>query len=98
MDVSLKRRSRERSIAEDLARELHRLLGPHAPEALAENSDVVCDAFSRIFDQHGIVNESSGARILGYVPKVLAQLNFKHAELHRQIDAAIRHVPAGRYG
>jgi hypothetical protein len=90
MDVSLKRRARERGIAEYIARELHCLLGPHAPESLAENSDIVCETFSRIFDQHGIVNEAAGARILAYVPVELARLNFKFAEFDRQLNAAIR--------
>jgi hypothetical protein len=90
MDFNLKRRARERGIAEDLARELHRLLGPHSPQALAEHSDVVCETFGRIFDRHGIVNESAGARILSYVPVELARLNFKFAEFNRQLDAAIR--------
>jgi hypothetical protein len=90
MDFNLKRRARERGIAEDLARELHRLLGPHSPQALAEHSDVVCETFARIFDQHGVVAESSGARILSFVPAELARLNFKYAELDRQLTAAIR--------
>jgi hypothetical protein len=90
MDVNLKRRARERGIAEAVARELHRMLGPHSPESLAENSDVVCDTFSRVFDRHGIVNESSGARILGYVPKYLAALNQDFDALNRKLDAAMR--------
>jgi hypothetical protein len=95
--MDLKRRSRERAIASEIAHKIYRALGPAMPEALVGgNRDVVCGIFADVFDSHGVVSEASGGRILEFVPKVLASLNLKYAELHRQIDAAIRHrQPAG---
>jgi hypothetical protein len=90
MDLNFKRRSRERAIASEIANELYHALGPAMPEALAENRDVVCETFARVFDRHGIVTEASGSRILAYVPKVLADLNLKFAELKSRLDAAVR--------
>jgi hypothetical protein len=81
---------RERRIAEEIASELHRVLGPIMPESLAEHRDVVCEVFDRLFDRHGIVAEAAGARILAHVPKVLARLNQSFAELNRRLDAAVR--------
>ena len=95
MDIRL--RARERRIAEEIARELHRALGPHAPEALAENSDVVCGIFSAAFDEHRVVSESSGARILAYVPAELARLNQSFADLNLKLDAAIRSRSRGSF-
>ncbi len=82
--------ARERRVAEEIASELHRVLGPTMPEALAEKSDVVCGIFADAFDRHGIVDESVGARILGHVPKFLATMNQSLADLNAKIDAAIR--------
>jgi hypothetical protein len=81
---------RERQIAEEIANELHRVFGPIMPEALAEKNDAICKIFADAFDRYHVVSEASGARILAYVPKVLADLNLKFAELDRQLDAAVR--------
>jgi hypothetical protein len=93
MDTNLRRRSRERAIAAEVANELFRALGPAMmPESLGEkNREVVERVFDSMFDKHGIVTEASGARILGFVPSMLAKLKLKYAELDRQLDAAIRH-------
>jgi len=86
------KRKRELAIASEIANELFRALGPAMmPESLGEkNRDVVEKVFGDAFDRHGVVAESSGARILGFVPSMLAKLNFKFAEFDRQLDAAIR--------
>jgi hypothetical protein len=81
---------RERRIAEEIANELHRALGPIMPEDLGENSEVVERVFGDAFDRHHVVSESAGARVLGYVPAELARLNFKYAELQLRLDAAMR--------
>jgi hypothetical protein len=95
MDTNLRRRSREHGIAEEIASELHRALGPTMPEALVgDNRDIVCGIFADAFDRHHVVSEASGARILKYVPSTLAKLNFEFAEFDRQLDAAIRHSRA----
>jgi hypothetical protein len=95
-DFNLKRRKREQAIAAEIANELHRALGPIMPEALAKNSDVVCAVFGRVFDRHHVVSEASGARILEYVPKILAGMNQSFADLNRKLDAAIRQPMAPR--
>jgi hypothetical protein len=97
-EANLKRK-RERAIASEVANELFRVLGAIRPEELVgENRDVVERIFGHAFDRHGVVAEASGARILEFVPKVLASLNLKYAEFNRQIDAAIRHQqPAGSW-
>lgn len=79
---------RDRRIAEEIAAELTEALGPIAPEALIEHRDTVCETFDRVFDRHQIITEDAGARILGYVPKVLAARNLEFAETNRQLDAA----------
>jgi hypothetical protein len=89
MDVNLRRRARERAIASEIANKLYRALGPAMPE-VGENRDTVCRIFADAFDRHGIVDESAGGRILGYVPRVLADLNLKFAELNSRLDAAMR--------
>ena len=88
--ADLKSRKREKAIANEIANELHRALGPIMPEALAKNSDVVCKVFGEAFDRNRIVDESAGARILSYVPKILAGMNFKFVETNRQLDVAVR--------
>jgi hypothetical protein len=91
--MDIKRRARERAIAAEIAGEIHRVMGPTMPEALVgENRDIVCGVFADAFDRHGIVTEASGARILGYVPKVLAGLNQSFADLNRKLDAAVRPI------
>jgi hypothetical protein len=82
--------ARERRIAEEIAIELQRMLGPILPQDLGENGDTVRGVFGDAFDRHGIINETVAARILARVPKVLARLNLQFAELNRQLDAAIR--------
>jgi hypothetical protein len=97
MDVNLKRRSRERAIASEIANEIHRQLGPSVmPEALAVKNDVICEIFGDAFDSHS-VTESAAARILSYVPAHLVGLNLKQAQiaanfadLNRKLDAVIR--------
>ena len=89
MDINLKRRAREHAIAAEIADELHRALGPGMPEALGENREIVCEVFGRVFDRRQILTESSGARILGYVPRVLPSVNLKFADLNRKLDAAM---------
>jgi hypothetical protein len=81
---------RERRIAEEIANELHRALGPIMPEDLGENSEVVERVFGDAFDRHHVVSEASGARVLGYVPAELARLNQSFADLNQKLDAAIR--------
>jgi hypothetical protein len=83
-------RARERRIAEEIAEELHRALGPIMPQDLGENGDTVRRLFGDAFDRHGIINETVAARILARVPKKLAELNLKFAELNRRLDAAVR--------
>jgi hypothetical protein len=90
MDVNLKRRAFERAVALKIAQDLTQALGPIMPEALAVKSDVVCRIFSDALDQNRIVDETAAERILHYVPAFLAELNFKFAELDRQLSAAIR--------
>jgi hypothetical protein len=81
---------RERRIAEEIASELQRVLGPILPQDLGENGDTVRGVFGDAFDRHGIINETVAARILARVPKELAAMNLKFAELNRQIAAAVR--------
>jgi hypothetical protein len=90
--MDLKRKARERQIAEEIANEIYHELGPVAPEALAlaKNSDIVCKVFSDAFDRHRITNEASAARILKHVPKILAGLNESFANLNQKLDAAIQ--------
>ncbi len=59
------------------------------PEELAVKNDLICDIFSEAFDRNQIINEVVAGRILGYVPRVLADLNRKFADLNRQLDAAM---------
>jgi hypothetical protein len=69
--------SQERAIAAELVREL----GPIPLEALAAaNGEKVCEDFERVFDRHGIVIESDGARLMSRVWRLLAK-----AELNRQL-------------
>ena len=78
MDVNLRRRARERAIAAEIANELAlspAMQGGLTPEALSDNSSLVCEVFGRVFDRHQIVDEGAAERILGYVPKVLAGLS-----------------------
>jgi len=88
--MDLKRRKKEQAVAAEIADEIHRQLGPTRPEALGENREIVCGIFADAFDRHQVVSEASGARILGYVPKILAGLNQSFADLHRKLDAAVR--------
>jgi hypothetical protein len=81
--------SEERTIASEVSHELTRLLGALAPEALMTNQTVVEETFTRVFDRHGVTNESSAVRILGRASKALAR-NFKFAERNRRLDAAMR--------
>jgi hypothetical protein len=81
--------TRERQIAEEIASELHRVLGPVMPERLGEHPDVVQGVFGDAFDRHGVVDEACASRILARVPKELAARNFKLAELNRQLDLAV---------
>jgi hypothetical protein len=81
---------RERRIAEEIASELHRVLGPTMPEVLAAKSDVVCGIFADAFDRHHVNSEVSGERILAHVPRVLAALNESFAALNAKLDAAVR--------
>jgi hypothetical protein len=75
----MNRKARDRKIAEEIADELAKALGSTVtPEALAGRDDIVCAAFERVFDAHGIVNEFAGANVLKCVPKILAR---------RQLDA-----------
>lgn len=85
--MDFNQRARERRIAEEIADAIHRS-GPTLPENL--NRESVCGIFADAFDRHGIVAEDAGARILSYVPKVLAGLNQSFADLNRKLDAAIR--------
>src|ERR1700686_4782978 len=90
MDWNLKRRTFERSVALQIAQELTRTLGPVQPEMLAQKNDVICRVFGEALDRNQIVDESAAERILSYVPRLLADMNRQHAELNRQLDAAIR--------
>src|ERR1019366_8789888 len=87
--MDLKRRKKEQAVAAEIANEIHRQLGPVMPEALAVKNDVICKVFGDAFDRHGIT-ESAAERILHYVPKELAAMNNKFAELQRRVDAAVR--------
>jgi hypothetical protein len=82
-------KARDRRIAEEIAHELQRVLGPILPEELAENRDAVCGVFDRVFDRHRIVNEDVGARILARVPKELARLNLQYVETNRRLNVAV---------
>jgi hypothetical protein len=88
--MDLKRRKFEQSVASAIAHELHRVMGPILPEMLATRNDIVCGVFSTVFDQYKIFDEAVAARILKFVPKRLAELNFKFAEFNRQFNAAMR--------
>jgi hypothetical protein len=89
-------RARERRIAEEIARELHRAIGNLMPESLPAHGDVVRSTFGDAFDRHHIVDETVAARILARVPRTLARLNLKFAELNAQLDAAVHVVPKFR--
>lgn len=82
-------RTREHAIAEEIANEIHLVLGPVMPERLGEHPDAVQGVFGDAFDRHGVVDEASAARILARVPKELAARNLQFAELNRQIDVAV---------
>ena len=83
-------RLRER-IAEYIASELHRLLGPIMPQDLAGgNGDTVRGVFGDAFDRNHVVREPVAARILARVPRELARLNLQFAELNLRLDAAVR--------
>jgi hypothetical protein len=83
-------RTRERAIAEEIANEIHRVLGPVMPEDVGDkNQDLVCGIFAGAFDRYRVVDEAAGARILSLVPSVLAELNFNFAKLNRQLDVAV---------
>ena len=84
------RRAKERRIAEEIARELHRVMGPFVPEMLTIKSDAVAAIFTAAFDSHNVVDERAAERILHHVPVVLADLNREYAELNSRIDAAMR--------
>jgi hypothetical protein len=88
MDFNLKRRAFEQAVAADVAAELFRALGPGIP--IADHSETVCRVFGAGLDRHQITTEAAAARILGFVPKYLADLNRQRAEFNRQLDAAIR--------
>ena len=92
--MDFNQRSRERRIAEAIAQEIHRVLGPTMPERLGDNQDIVCGVFADFFDSHQVVAEAEGARILKLLPLVLAKLNLKHAELQCRLDAAVPARPA----
>jgi hypothetical protein len=98
MDANLRRRARERQIAEEIASELRRAFGgPIMPEALGGgNRDIVCEVFGRVFDSHQILSESAAARILAHVPRYLAAQNQGFADLNLKLDAAIRHRQPAR--
>jgi hypothetical protein len=89
--MDFNQRARERRIANEIAHEIHRVMGPTLPEALVgENSDVVCGIFADAFDRWHVVSEVSGERILAHVPKVLAELNLEFAERNCRLAAAMR--------
>jgi hypothetical protein len=88
--MDIKRRAKERRIAELIALELNRVLGPVLPEMLAVRNDTVCGIFSAAFDSHRVVDEASAERILHFVPAYLATLNESFATLNAKLDAAIR--------
>ena len=84
------RRAKERRIAEEIARELHRVMGPFVPEMLATKNAVIHKVFADAFDLHSVTDEPSAGRVLAHVPKALAGLNLKFAELQRRLAAAVR--------
>ena len=84
------RRAKERRISEEIARELHRVMGPFVPEMLTIKSDAVVAIFTAAFDSHNVVDERAGERILHHVPVVLADLNREYAELDSRLAAAMR--------
>jgi hypothetical protein len=87
--MDFKQRSLERQIASEIAHEIHRVSGPTLPENL--DQETVCGIFADHFDRHKIVAEDVGGRILNkYVPRELAKLNSKFAELNQKFDAAMR--------
>ena len=88
--MDLRRRTRERQIAEGIAAELHRRMGPILPEMLATKNAVIHKVFADAFDLHSDTDEPSAGRILAHVPKALADLNREFAVLNRQLDFAIR--------
>jgi hypothetical protein len=88
--MDFRQRARERAIADEIANELHRVLGPLNPEDLEKNSATVGEVFGRVFDRHGIIDEAPAAQILARVPKELAALNLPFADLNRKLDSAIR--------
>ena len=89
--MDFKRRKHERAIASEIANELNRVLGRAMPEALADNRDIVCGIFATVFDRHHVVTEDAGARILSFIPGVLACLHqpFARPDLDRKLDAAM---------
>jgi hypothetical protein len=90
MDLNPRRRTFEQAVALQIAQELTRALGPILPEALATANETVCGIFADAFDRNEVTNEAAAARILGYVPKFLVDLNSQFAELNARLDAAIR--------
>ena len=90
--MDIRQMTRERRIAREIADELYRAIGPTMPETLGDHGDLVREIFGKVFDRHGIANEATAARILAKVPKLLADLNLQFADLHRRLDAAVKHA------
>src|ERR1019366_6279067 len=84
------RKAKERRISEEIARELHRVMGPFVPEMLTIKSDAVEAIFTAAFDSHNVVDERAAERILHHIPMVLADLNREYAELNSSLAAAVR--------
>jgi hypothetical protein len=88
--TNIKRRTFEQAVALQIAQELTRTLGPVQPEALACRSEEICRVFGDALDGNSIADEAAAARILGYVPKFLADLNSQFADFNSRLDAAIQ--------
>lgn len=86
LDVNLTRRKFEQSVAADVAEQLFCALGPGIP--IEDRRETVCRVFGEGLDRHNISTEAAAARILHFIPAKLADINRRHDELQRRLDAA----------
>jgi hypothetical protein len=92
MDLNFKRRARERRIAAEIANELYHALrpamdkGPDAETLMAENRGLVAHIFGIACERHQLATEAAAARVLAYVPSVLAEMNRRFEDLNKKFE------------
>ena len=101
MDLNFKRRACERAIAAEVADELYEALRPamdaagpfaDASKFMEENRGLIAHIFGLACERHQLTSEAEAARVLGFVPPVLADLRRRFDQLNRQVDAAVKQV------